>query len=78
MRIWLWDAANCCGVTDDENNAMARAQECMRDGDTARVEMAIFASAHRRLSTDHIRIGTGWTGTQAAGAVTWISLYPDN
>jgi hypothetical protein len=78
MRIWLWDVAGYCGVTDDENHAMARAQECMRDGDTARVELAVYANAYRRLSSDHIRIGAGWTGTQAAGTITWTSLYPDN
>jgi hypothetical protein len=35
-RLWLWDVANCHGVTDDRDRAMKRAQECMRDGDLAR------------------------------------------
>jgi hypothetical protein len=59
MGVWLWDVAEHCGVTDDEGHAMARAQECMPDGDTARVELAIYASARRRLSSDHICVGTG-------------------
>ena len=72
MRIWLWDLPGFCGVTDDAHCAMVRAQECMRDGDIARVELAVLASAYRRLSSDHIRIGTGWIGVQIAGIVDWI------
>jgi hypothetical protein len=72
MRIWLWDVVGFCGVTDDEHYAMVRAEECMRNGDIARVELAVLASAYRRLSSDHIRIGTGWIGVQVAETVDWI------
>jgi hypothetical protein len=53
---------------------MKRAEECMHDGDTARVELAFLAVLFCRLSNAHIRTGTGWVGTSAGGVVAWEPL----
>jgi hypothetical protein len=74
MRLWLWDAGNYHGVTNDEDCALECAEHWMRDGDIARVELAILTTSFHRLSAEHVRTGTGWTGHRAAGAVTWTPL----
>lgn len=74
MRLWLWDAANYCGVTDDEDRALKRAEECMQDGDAARVELAFLGASFEHLSNNHIRTGAGWTAIQEADSITWIPL----
>jgi hypothetical protein len=73
-RLWLWDVANCHGVTDDEDRAIKRAQECMRDGDMARVELAVLSASFAKLTNDHISTGAGWQATNAAGTVEWEPL----
>ncbi len=74
MRLWLWDTATHRGVTDDEDRAMTRAEECLGDSDTARVELALLSASFDTLTNDHIRTGIGWTGTHAAGTVQWAPL----
>ena len=74
MRLWLWDAANYCGVTDDEDRALDHAAAYLHDGDTARVELAFLAASFEHLSNKHIRTGAGWTTTQESGSITWIPL----
>jgi hypothetical protein len=68
MRVWLWDAGNWLGVTDDEDRAKLAAQARLRDGGTASVELAIAALGFRELSAMYIRTGTGWTAHATAGA----------
>jgi hypothetical protein len=74
MRLWLWDAGNYHGVTNDEDRALECAEHWMRAGDIARVELAILTTSFQRLSAEHIRTGTGWTGHGTAGNVTWTPL----
>jgi hypothetical protein len=74
MRLWLWDVGNYHGVSNDEDCALECAEHWMRDGDIARVELAILRTSFRRLSAEHIRTGTGWAGHRAAGTVTWTPL----
>jgi hypothetical protein len=74
MRLWLWDAGNYHGVTNDEDCALECAEHWMGDGDVARVELAILITSFRRLSFEHCRTGTGWIGIRAGGTVTWTPL----
>jgi len=74
MRLWLWDVGNYHGVSNDEDCALECAEHWMRDGDIARVELAILRTSFRRLSAEHIRTGTGWAGHRAAGTVTWTPI----
>jgi hypothetical protein len=74
MRLWLWDVGNYHGVTNNEDCALECAEHWMRDGDVARVELAILTTSFRRLSAEHVRTGTGWAGHRAAGVVTWTPL----
>jgi hypothetical protein len=74
MRLWLWDAGNYHGVTNDEDRALECAEHWMRAGDIARVELAILTTSFQRLSAEHIRTGTGWTGHRTAHKVTWTPL----
>lgn len=76
MRVWLWSAGNWLGVTDDEGRAKLAAQASLRDGGTARVELAIAALGGRELSARYIRTGAGWTGHAVAGDVTWSPQIP--
>jgi hypothetical protein len=71
MRVWLWDAGNWLGVTDDEDRAKLAAQASLPNGGTASVELAIAALGGRELSARYIRTGTGWTTRAAAGTITW-------
>jgi hypothetical protein len=74
MRLWLWDVANYCGVSDDEACALKHAEERMQDGDAARVELAFLAASFEHLTNNHIRTSAGWTATQESGSVTWAPL----
>jgi hypothetical protein len=74
MRLWLWETATHRGVTDDEDRAMAHAEEYLGDSATARVELAVLSASFNTLTNDHIRTGIGWTGTNAAGSVRWAPL----
>jgi hypothetical protein len=74
MRLWLWDAGNYHGVTNDEDRALECAEHWMNDDGIARVELAILATSFHRLTAEHIRTGIGWTGHRAADTVTWTPL----
>jgi hypothetical protein len=74
MRLWLWDAGNYHGVTNDEDCALECAEHWMRDGDDARVELAILTTSFHRLTAEHVRTGIGWTGRRTDGTVTWTPL----
>ena len=74
MRVWLWDADNWIGVTDDEDRAKLAAQGRLRDGGTASVELAIAALGGRELSAGYIRTGDGWIARATCGNVTWSPL----
>lgn len=73
MRIYLWDAGNYWGVTDDADRAMAAAAVCLADGGTARVERA-RAVMTSGLQPAYARLGMGWSGRLRGGRVTWAPL----
>jgi hypothetical protein len=74
MHVWLWDAGSHCGVTDDESRALATARACLRNGDTARVELTRVSPSIVDPTCKYIRTGIGWTGTCYNGSFAWLPL----
>jgi hypothetical protein len=74
-RVWLWDAGRHCGVTDDEDRALAAARACLHNGNAARVELARVIPSITDLTWKYIRTGTGWTGRCVNGCFAWLPLY---
>lgn len=68
-RIYLWDAGDFLGVTDDANRAKAAAAACITDGETARIERARVVEAQGGYE----RLGTGWTGRLCDDRVMWTA-----
>lgn len=68
--VWLWEAAPACGVTDNRDRAMLRAEEYLADGVVALVERAVVADSPRG-GTLHVRTGTRWTGQKTGDGVQW-------
>lgn len=70
--VWLWEAAHACGVTDDRERAMSRAEDHLGAGAVALVERAVVADSPRG-GTLHVRTGTRWTGRRTGDGVQWAS-----
>ena len=79
VRLWTWRAGgHCQGVSDDLDRAKAAAEGCLAVGESAWVELAVFASGYRRLSADHVRLGCGWRVTRTRGnAMDWQEWGPE-
>lgn len=75
MKVWLWDAGNYLGVTDDEERARAAAASRIADGGTARVELArlVTVTAYG-LQPAYQRSGIGQAGRRTGSRVTWAPL----
>jgi hypothetical protein len=67
--VWLWDAGNYCGVTDDRDRAMEHAEAHLPALGTVLVERATLSSGVH--GTRHIRIGEKYTASLACGRVQW-------
>lgn len=70
--VWLWSAGDrYCGVTDDQDAAMAAAGDRLPPGDVAAVQRAAFSLAPGPVGR-YIPIGEGWTATAPAdGPLAW-------
>ena len=78
MIVWLWDAGNARGVTDDESRAQQAAQASLRGSgaDTARVEGAALVTGVRTLTTVYRRTGTGWLALRDRnGHIRWKAVH---
>ena len=77
MTVWLWDAGNARGVSDDESRARQAASACLRDGraGTARVERALLVIGGSWLTSGYRRTGDGWLALpRRDGRVLWAPL----
>jgi hypothetical protein len=77
MIVWLWDAGNAAGVTDNESRAREAATVFVLTGraTSARVEQAQFVSGIRALNPGYARLGQGWTARPGEdGRVRWVPL----
>lgn len=73
MIIWLWDAANHCGVAEFEQEALDVTARCLADSDaeSARVEAASF-QLDADLEIAYDRTGDGWIASRRSdGCFTW-------
>lgn len=75
MRLWLWDAGNHCGVTDDEGRAREVAADCISGADTARVELARLVTVTTAgFEPGYERSGVGDVGRRAGNRMVWTPL----
>ena len=77
MIVWLWDAGNGHGVTDDEVRARQAAEAFIRGGQAgaARVERAHLVTEIRALTSGYARTGHGWTAQpRRNGLIKWVPL----
>ncbi|WP_300603448.1 hypothetical protein [Trebonia sp.] len=79
MIVFLWDAGNAHGVTDDESRARQAAGACLISGQatTARVERAVTVLGICTLTTCYQRTGDGWSARRRDGRITrWQKFDP--
>jgi len=77
VTVFLWDAGNLSGVTDDEKRARRAAAASIRGGHAtvARVEKALALPGIYTLVFDYHRTGTGWIAQRRGdGRVSWAPL----
>lgn len=75
MRVWLWDAGDRLGVTDDEERARAVAASCIPSAGTARVELArLVTITADGFQPAYQRSGIGQAGRRTGNQVTWTPL----
>jgi hypothetical protein len=77
VTVFLWEAGNRMGVTDDEKRARRAAAASIRGGHAtvARVEQALALPGIFTLVFDYHRTGTGWTGRRRGdGRISWVPL----
>lgn len=67
--VWLWDAGNYCGVTDDRDRAMEQAEAHLPALGTVLVERATLSSSMR--GSRHVRTGQKYVARLARGQVQW-------
>jgi hypothetical protein len=74
MSIWLWDAGNGLGVTDNDMRAKQAAEACIASGQAtaARVERAVFVLARGTLTYDYERTGEGWRTRNRDSGIAWV------
>jgi len=75
--VWLWDAGNAHGVTDDESRARKTVTTFMQnnEADSARVESATLVTGVRTLSTVYRRTGMGWSASRDGnGCIRWETV----
>jgi hypothetical protein len=77
MTVWLWEAGNRRGVSDDLSRAREAAAASLRDGRTgsARVEQALLMLGGGWLTSGYQRTGEGWLAQpRRNGEVSWVPL----
>jgi hypothetical protein len=67
--VWLWDAGNHCGVTDDRDRAMEHAEAHLPAHGTVLVEKAVLSDSMRGYR--HVRTGQRFTARLVAGSARW-------
>ena len=77
MIVWLWDAGDARGVSDDESRARQAASAYLYDGraGTVRVERALLVVGGSWLTSGYRRTGEGWLARpRRNGRVRWVPL----
>ncbi len=75
MTVWLWEAGNGRGVSDDLSRAREAAAACLRGSraNSARVEQALLLVGGGWLTSGYHRTGTGWLAKpRRDGEVSWV------
>jgi hypothetical protein len=75
--LWLWDAGNAHGVTDDESRARTTVAMFMRGNaaNRARVESATLVTGVRTLTMIYRRTGNGWLARRdSSGQIRWEAV----
>jgi hypothetical protein len=77
MMVWLWEAGNGRGVSDDMSRAREAASACLRGSGagSARVERALLMLGGDWLTFGYHRTGVGWLAQpRQDGQVSWAPL----